>query len=155
MKKSIANFLLLLLFSAAVMADTTPNLTGTWRFDPAKSTNAKGLPADTVLTIRQLGDRVEMKYRSGDKDLSSGAYIADGQPRKTYHAKTEEAFVRVRWEKDGLVVRTNHVMRSDYGDVAPVTDTERWSLANNGQTLVCKTSDGKVLEFEKVAEAKK
>ncbi len=155
MKKSIAQFSVLLVLAATVMADTAPNLTGTWKFDPAKSTNAKGFPADTVLTIRQIGNRVEMKYTAGDKDLSSGAYIADGQPRKTRQAKTEQAFVRVRWQKDNLVVTTNHVMMSEIGDVAPVVDTERWSLANNGQRLVCKTSDGKVLEFEKVGEGKK
>ncbi len=155
MKKSLALIFLLVVFCAAVIAATTPNLTGTWKFDPAKSIGAKGWPADMVLVIRQFGNRVEMKYRSGDKELSSGAYIADGKPRKTYHAKTEDAFVRVDWQKDDLVVTTNHVMMSEIGDMAPVVDSERWSLANNGQTLVRKTSDGKVMEFEKVEEPKK
>jgi hypothetical protein len=155
MKKTFAQFFLLLGLAGALIAATTPNFTGTWKYDPAKSTGGKGLPADTVLVIHQYGDRVEMKYRAGDKDLSSGAYIADGQPRKTYHAKTEDAFVRVKWQNDDLVVTTNHVIMSEIGDVAPVTDTERWSLANNGQTLVRKSSDGKVIEFEKMPEPNK
>ncbi len=157
MKKSLTQFFLLLGLATAMMASSTPtpNFAGSWKYDPAKSTGAKGMPEDTVLVIRQFGDRVEMKYKSGDKELSSGAYIADGKPRKTYHARTESAFVRVRWQKDDLVVTTNHVMTSDFGDVAPAVDTERWSLENNGQVLVRKTSDGKVVEFEKMPEEKK
>ncbi len=155
MKKTITQFFLLLGLAAAVLAATTPNFTGTWKFDPAKSTGGKTWPADTVLVIRQFGDRVEMKYRTGEKDLSSGVYIADGQARKTYHARTDNAFVTARWKNNDLVVTTNYQIIWEMGDTAPVSDTERWSLANNGQTLVRKTSDGKVVEFEKQPEEKK
>ncbi len=155
MKKAVTQFFLLLWLAGAMMAATTPNLSGTWKFDPSKSTGGKTWPRDTVLVIHQFGDRVEMKYRAGDKDLSSGVYIADGQPRKTYHARTDNAFVQVRWKNNDLVVTTHYQIIWEMGDTAPVSDTERWSLANNGQTLVRKTSDGKVVEFEKQAEEKK
>ncbi len=151
--------LVILLASTALAAkkDTKPpDLSGTWQFDSAKSTGGRAdWTPDTILVIRQFGNRVEIDRRAADVQFSSDAYIVDGKDRQAYKTRADEAYLNAHWEKNGMVVMVHHVLNSEIGDVAPVRDVDTWTLADQGKTLIHKASDGKTFVFHKQATAGK
>jgi len=147
--------LVLLLASTAVAAvgPARPDFSGTWQFDPAKSSPKADWVPENTLVIRQVGDRLEMDRMAGDAQISTGAYITDGKSRPLYKTANEQVFITARWQKKDLVVTIDHIMPGELAD-SSMKDVDRWTLTDNGQTLVHTTSDGKKLVFHKVAGVK-
>ena len=145
--------LLMALVSSALAATgpSRPDFSGSWQFDPAKSSAGSDWAPENTLVIRQSGDRLDMERMAGEAQLWKGTYITDGKARPLYSTANEQAFLSARWQKKDLIVTVEHVMRSELAD-SSMKDVDRWTLGNDGQTLIHKTSDGKTLVFQKVSQ---
>jgi len=153
----LRNLLLVLALVSTVMAaagPSRPDFSGTWQFDPSKSSAKTDWSVENSLVIRQSGDRLEMDRMAGEAQLSTGAYNTDGKTRPLYKTPNEEAFLTARWSKKDLVVTVEHSSRGELAD-SSMKDVDLWTLADGGQTLIHKTSDGKTLVFHKVTGTKK
>ncbi|MFI5087778.1 MAG: hypothetical protein ACHP7I_05235, partial [Terriglobales bacterium] len=73
---------------------------------------------------------------------------------KLYVAATEEAYASVRWtSKYVLQVRMHHLVRNEIADT-DWTETDTWTLSDDGKTLTHRISDGKMLVYEKLQKDK-
>jgi hypothetical protein len=149
---------LLLLFalastSMAAAGPARPDFSGNWQFDAAKSSQNTDWIAENTLLITQSGDRLYMTRMAGENEIWRGAYITDGKARPLYKNANEEAFITARWMKKELLVIVEHSMRGELAD-SSMKDEDRWMLADTGQTLIHKTSDGKTLTFHKLPTEK-
>jgi len=139
--------------SMAAAGPARPDFTGNWQFDPAKSSTNTDWAAENTLVISQSGDRLYMTRLAGDAELWKGAYITDGKSRPLYKTANEETFITARWLKKELLVTVEHSMRGEIAD-SSMKDEDHWMLADAGQTLIHKTSDGKTLVFRKTPTEK-
>jgi hypothetical protein len=119
---------------------TTPDLSGTWKLNFAKSnvTRKDAFRPETI-TISTNGDTIQFHYGGEPKDRLH-TYIADGKERPlgTWTETDNYGTVRVAWEKSVLVIdRTDHWPTRD-----PVHSSERWRLSSDGRTLTMNPDSG-------------
>ncbi len=164
MHRRIAPLLLLLIISAAVLAQQTPakpNFTGIWNMDPAKS-NFGGLdgPKSARYLIRQLGSKLELQYES-EGQTTRVDVIPDGEERVLETGPDNENLARVYWQGAVLVFEGRY--RPMAGSNAPsIKYTSRWSLSPDKKVLSIErhiatemgNTDQKVVFEKQAAQAK-
>src|SRR5581483_4677015 len=125
----LRNMLVVVVLAAVAVAAVgpeRPDFTGTWQFDPSKSSAKTDWFPEQTLVIRQFGNRMEMDRMAGEAQLSTGAYITDGKSRPLYKTANEEAVITARWQKKDLVVTVEHMTRGEIAD-SSMKDVDRWS----------------------------
>ena len=143
---------MLALWAAMFPAKTGgPDFSGTWKYNPDKTTAHRAWTGDTVVVVRQSGQQISFDYYSGHENFAHESYTTDGKERPLYKTKTETAYARAHWEKSELQIATQHVY--DAQGTQESTDVDRWLLADGGKTLVNQLSDGKKVVFDKVNES--
>jgi hypothetical protein len=152
--------LLLALAVAGTMAaskDTLIDFSGTWKLNMRKSKGAPDWQPDTVLVVLQSPYQIHFAYfLNGDatQPFQNRDYVINGKEAKLYATANETAYVSVRrTNKKVLQVRTRHVVRGEVAD-ADWTETDTWTLSDDGKTLTNKLSDGKTIVYEKQAKDK-
>ena len=158
MNRVFRNALVTLLLALAVanaMADTKDeqvNFSGTWKLNMKKSKGAPDWRPDTVLVVLQSPHQIHFAYfLTGDaaQPFENHNYVTNGKEAQAYTTGTEMAYASVRWTgKRVLQVRLRHVVRAEVADT-DWTETDTWTLSNDGKTLINKLSDGKTIVYDK------
>ncbi len=138
----------LLLSVTLLAAMKSSDIAGTWKFVPGKSTGGYNFPPDTTLVVKQYGARTYFEYWANDHLFRRDDYATDGRSEKLYSTANETAVIAAKWRKNELQIVTQHVMENEIGSQS-FSETDRWILGDQGKSLTAKTSDGKVVVFER------
>lgn len=158
MSRAIRNVAALLILalatSGAMMAakDRPVNFSGTWKLNVKKSKGAPDWRPETVLVVLQSPYQVHFAYflnADVEKPFQGYDYVTNGKERQLYATGNETAFGSARWNNNNILqVRMRHVVRSEIADT-DWTETDTWMLSDDGKTLTNKSSDGKILVYDK------
>ncbi|HYN16026.1 MAG TPA: hypothetical protein VES66_09610 [Terriglobales bacterium] len=153
-RKAVGAMLLALLALGTVAAtkDKLVDFSGTWKLNMKKSNGAPDWRPDTVLVVLQSPYQIHFAYfLNGDatQPFENHDYVTNGKEAKLYGTGAETAYASVRWtSKRVLQVRMHHVVRSEVADT-DWTETDTWTLSDDGKTLINKSSDGKTIVYDK------
>jgi hypothetical protein len=145
--RGVVALALLAACASFAVVKSVPDLSGKWKLDRERSTGPSLRRAATALDITQRGDEVKFVYYSGGAATGSESFFADGVERKRYSTRVERAYVEVHWEKDDLVIVTQHVL--DAFGYQAYSETDSWLLSADRQTLTARLSDRTVLVYER------
>ena len=152
--------LLLALVAASAMAaskDRLVDFSGTYKLNMQKSKGAPDWRPDTVLVVLQSPYQIHFVYFLTSDAVSpfeSHDYVTNGKESKLYVVATEEAYASSKWtSKYVLLVRTRHLVRNEIADTE-WTETETWTLSEDGKTLVNRGADGKIIVYDKQQKEK-
>jgi len=158
--RNVLTTVLLALLAASAMAaskDRLIDFSGTYKLNMQKSKGAPDWRPDTVLVVLQSPYQIHFVYfLNGDavSPFESHDYVTNGKESKLYVAATEEVYASSKWtSKYVLLVRTHHLVRNEIADT-DWTETETWTLSEDGKTLVNRGADGKVLVYDKQQKEK-
>jgi hypothetical protein len=120
---------------APAQTAATPDLSGTWKLNLAKSKLDKHnkIKSQTItITITTSGDTIQFHYATDPKDLLY-TYVSDGKERPLgIWTENEDSSVKATWENSVLVL--------DQAVGPPgqlrIHSIDRWSLAADGKTLL-------------------
>jgi hypothetical protein len=124
----------LALIAASACLAATPDLSGSWKFNSAKS-DFGAFPAPSSLSQKvthaepKLTVAVKMTSDMGDLDLTS-SYTTDGKETTNPGFGGGETKSVAKWEGDILLVDT----KGSFGD-QPFTMKDRWTLSEDGKVL--------------------
>ncbi len=144
-------FALLCLASVAAGAQSVPYLGGDWKLDRDATTEDMRWNRTTNLHISQSEDDIRFDYYDGRHLLGSDVFVADGHERPRYVTRIERAYARARWNKSGLEILTRSFL--DLEGYRSYSMSDRWEISADGQQLVDKSSDGKVMVFTRMRDA--
>jgi hypothetical protein len=150
MKRLLLSIALSAAFSSPAPAQTaaTPDLSGTWKLNLAKSKLPKKLPtkAETI-RITTDGDAIQFHF-SGDPKNRVYTFVPDGKVRTVYLVEGKRRLgwgedpvelVKARWEKSFLVIEYDVKSGLDPADpvdsMAPWPASLYWSVSIDGKTL--------------------
>jgi len=158
--RSVAAALLLAAAAAGTMAaskDRQVDFSGTWKLNMQKSKGAPDWRPDTVLVVLQSPYQIHFVYfltSAAPTPFETHDYVTNGKESKLYTTGAETAYASVRWSsKYVLQVRMHHQVRSEIADT-DWTETDTWTLSDDGKTLTQKLSDGKMLVYDKQQKEK-
>ncbi len=158
-KKAAVMLLLTLVVVATTAADKRrlADFSGTWKLDMQKSRGAPDWRPDTVLVVLQSPYQIHFTYflnQDAKQAFENHDYVTNGKETKLYATGPEEAYASVRWtSKNVLQVRTHHLVRAEIADT-DWTETDIWTLSDDGKTLTNKLSDGKTIVYDRSAKDK-
>ncbi len=157
MKRTLIAFniaALFLIFSAAAIA-VSPDFSGTWTLDKAKSKNLSP-DMNQVMTVTQSGDKITLKTKlttdQGEADTSDSFDLSGKEfefttvlteSATTSSAGSEETLNKrstgkskrtVKRTTDGIEVKESLIYPSRNGEVT-VQITRKWMLSSDGKTL--------------------
>jgi hypothetical protein len=163
MNRGMKNFvpLVLVVFLAAgAMAagkDRLVNFSGTWKLNMRKSRGAPDWRPETVLVVLQSPYQIHFTYflnSDARQAFENHDYITNGKEQQLYATGNEIAYASVRWtSKSVLQVKLHHVVRSEIADT-DWTETDTWTISDDGKTLTNKLSDGKTIVYDKADQDK-
>lgn len=142
MKRTVLLIGLLTVVAAGAMAavaadDKTPDFSGTWKLDTAKSDFGQMPPPDSVtLTIDHKEPKLKVKNTTkggmrGDQE-SEANYTTDGK-ESTNTMGPMESKTTAKWDGKKLVMNTKASFQGN-----DVTITQTWDLSEDGKTLTQK-----------------
>jgi hypothetical protein len=148
-----------MLFLAMVIApamaaskDKPVDFSGTWKLNMSKSKGPPDWRPETVLVVVQTPYQIHFAYflnADTTQPFENHDFVPNGKEVKAYVTANEYAYVSTRWtNKNMLQVRLRHLVHAEIADTE-WTETDYWSLSDDGKTLTNKLSDGKVLVYDK------
>jgi len=141
----------------AASKDRQVDFSGTWKLNVKKSKGAPDWRPDTVLVVLQSPYQMHFIYflnADATQPFQNYDYVTNGKESKLYVTGTEQAYASVRWAgKNVLQVRTHHVVRAEIADT-DWTETDTWTISDDGKTLTNNLSDGKIIVYEKAEKDK-
>jgi len=136
----------------AASKDRQVDFSGTWKLNVKKSKGAPDWRPDTVLVVLQSPYQMHFIYflnADATQPFQNYDYVTNGKESKLYVTGTEQAYASVRWAgKNMLQVRTHHVVRAEIADT-DWTETDTWTISNDGKTLTNRLSDGKLIVYDR------
>jgi hypothetical protein len=144
---------LAVMFSALAQTTATPDFSGTWVLNAAKST----LPKDNTIKSQSIvidnkKSAIVFHYKTDGKK-STETYTPDGKKRVTVNMSSGQLSSSARWHDSVLVVESTLDIKIPNATVVvsglkPVVDT--WTLAADGRTLTHDAADHKeIYVYEK------
>jgi hypothetical protein len=131
-------------FSALAQNSTTPDLSGTWVLNPAKSTLGKDntIKAQTI-AIDYKKSTIVFHYKTDGKK-STESYTPDGQKRVSMDMSSGQLISKASWQDSALVIESTLQVKVPnvvvtVSGLKPIID--RWTLAPDGRTLSHETND--------------
>jgi len=138
--------------SPAASKDRQIDFSGTWKLNMKLSKGAPDWRPDTVLVVLQSPYQIHFTYflnADASKPFQNNDYVTNGKESQLYATGNETAYGSARWtSKNMLQIRTHHQVRAEVADT-DWTETDTWTLSEDGKTLTNKVSDGKVLIYDK------
>ncbi len=162
MNRAVRNAAAVMLLALLVAGTTAAskdrlNFSGTWKLNMQKSRGAPDWRPDTVLVVLQSPYQIHFTYflnQDAKQAFENHDYVTNGKETQLYATGAEIAYANVRWtSKSVLQVRTRHVVRAEMADT-DWTETDTWSLSDDGKTLINKLSDGKSIVYDRSAKDK-
>ena len=151
----MATVLLVVLAAAGAMAASKArevDFTGTWNLDMKRSKGAPDWRPETVLVVLQSPHQIHFTYflnKDARQPFESHDYVTNGKETKLYVTGNEEAYASVRWtSKNVLQVQTHHLVRHEIADT-DWTETDTWTISNDGKTLTNRLSYGKLIVYDR------
>ena len=133
-------------FGSFVFAQTasTPDLSGTWKLNLAKSkVSKKNANRSEFITITTSGDMIQFHYAADPKDRMY-TYTPDGKQHPLLiWAENDDSSVTATWKGSVLVIETT-IRTSKYEVIHSI---DRWSLSNDGRTLMVDPGPGSKLLY--------
>lgn len=133
-------------FSALAQNPVTPDLSGTWVFNPAKSTLRKdsAIKSETIV-IDYKKSTIVFRYKTDGKK-STETYTPDGQKRVATDMSSGQLISKTSWQDSVLVIESTLQVKVPnvvvtVSGLKPIID--RWTLAPDGRTLSHETDDPK------------
>jgi hypothetical protein len=133
-------------FSALAQNPVTPDLSGTWVFNPAKSTLRKdsAIKSETIV-IDYKKSTIVFHYKTDGKK-STETYTPDGQKRVATDMSSGQLISKTSWQDSVLVIESTLQVKVPnvvvtVSGLKPIID--RWTLAPDGRTLSHETDDPK------------
>ncbi len=128
------------------------DFSGTWKLNMTKSKGAPDWRPDTVLVVLQSPYQIHFIYflnADAPSPFETHDYVTNGKETKSYATGNEIAYSSARWtSKNVLQVRLHHLVRAEIADT-DWTETDTWTLSDDGKTLTQKLSDGKMVVYDK------
>ena len=158
-RNTVATLWLALAAAGALAAskDRQVDFSGTWKLNMQKSKGAPDWRPDTVLVVLQSPYQVHFVYflnAAAPSPFETHDYVTNGKEAQVYATGNEMAYASVRWtSKNVLQVRMHHVARAEVADT-DWTETDTWTISDDGKTLTEKLSDGKMLVYDKLQKDK-
>jgi len=134
-----------------------PNLSGTWKLNPAKSKVPKGADIGSgTIHIDCFGSTFRIDG-AGDAMDQSRTWIADGEEHSVMHVEPEgrqrgyDLIHIAYWKKASLVTEVNIHVNADAGSRASLPPrVVRWTLSKDGRQLSRESDDPKqILVYDK------
>jgi len=120
--------------SAPAQTAATPDFSGTWKLNLAKSKLDKHnkIKSQTI-TITTSGDTIQFHYANDPKNRLY-TYVTDGKERPVGIWTENDHYrgVKAAWENSVLVLE--EIIRIP--GQAPIHSIDRWSLSSDGKTLL-------------------
>jgi hypothetical protein len=158
-RNAVATLLLALAAAGAMAAtkDRQVDFSGTWKLNLQKSKGAPDWRPDTVLVVLQSPYQIHFAYflnADATQPFENQDYVTNGKEARAYATANEVAYASARWTgKNVLQVRLHHVIHAEVADT-DWSETDTWTLSDDGRTLTNKTSDGKIIVYDKQAKDK-
>jgi hypothetical protein len=126
--------------SAPAQTAPTPDLSGTWKLNLAKSKLDKHneIKSETI-TITSKDATIEFHYSTNGKERTE-TYTPDGKERATAEVKGGENVAKATWKKSVLVIEHAGYLKVS-GSLSSLNNseiyhfTDRWTLSSDGHTL--------------------
>jgi hypothetical protein len=138
---------LLAVFALPLLAQNsaTPDFTGTWVLNLAKSTLGDDTTKSETLEIANKKSTIVFHYKRDGKK-STDTYTPDGQDRVVQNMSSGQLISRARWQGMTLVIESTLKINMPnatliYKGGRPITDT--WTLSADGRTLTLQPNDPK------------
>ena len=142
-----------LMVSASAQTSVTPDLSGTWVLNIAKSSLAKETAIKTqAVMIESKKSEIVFHYKTDGKK-STETYTPDGKKRVSVNMSLGQLNSVASWRDSVLVVESTLDIKVPNATVVvtglkPVVDT--WTLSSDGRTLTHDANDHKeIYVFEK------
>jgi hypothetical protein len=141
-----STLVLAVMFSALTQTTAAPDLSGTWVFNPAKSTLAKDNKTKSETIVIDYKKSAIIFHYKTDGKKSTETYTPDGQKRVTENLSSGQLISKASWRDSVLVIESTLDIKVPGVTVAvtglkPVVDT--WTLAADGRTLTHDADDHK------------
>jgi hypothetical protein len=139
---AIVGLAILLVAPAFAQTPAPPDLSGTWKLNPAKSKVSKKTTLDPeTVVIKCAGASVEIATSSkGTQTLEM--FIADGKEHVDLNVPRAGQWTsKAEWKKSVLITEiVARVKGIDGGDFEIMHNTNRWTLSPDGRSLAEKVS---------------
>jgi hypothetical protein len=138
----LAAIALVAVLSTATVAqsEATPDLSGTWILNPAKSKVSKKVAPDPeMLVIKCAGASIAIATSSSGKQ-SLEMFIVDGKEHIKDLGAGARNYTKAEWKKSVLSTEfAGRVVGYAMGNFDVFTVKQRWSLSSDGLTLTSET----------------
>ncbi len=128
-----------------------PNLSGTWKYNPIRSTTLPAAGA-ALMVISHSGNHLHFSTFARDEEIGAEEFTVDGKERTRYSGKLGTGYARARFDKNGVLVVTTRVFL-DVEGTQSYSETDRWKLSDDGKTLTHTRTDDKVVVWDRQAES--
>jgi hypothetical protein len=133
-------------FSALAQKPVTPDLSGRWVFNPAKSKLSKDVTIGSeTIVITCPNSTIRFHFTTDGKE-STETYTPDGKDHMVKEFQGGQAFSKAQWKKSVLVTESSGrlVMPNSTADGYQVIhDRDRWALSSDGRVLTREVDDPK------------
>lgn len=133
-------------FSALAQNPVTPDLTGTWVFNLAKSKLSKHVTISSeTIVITCPNSTIQFHFTTDGKE-STETYTPDGKDHIVKEFPGGQLFSKAQWKKSVLVTESGGrlVMSNSPADgYEPIHDRDRWTLSSDGRALTREIDDPK------------
>lgn len=147
MKKSLLTQLLILVLAPVFLLSFTSlpdrvNFSGEWKLNPDKSDLGQFANfATTSIKTDQSNDAIIIARTApsfqGDENTTSETLTFDGKETATKLIGESSKKSKMKWTDDGQSFSITYTLNLDFnGQQMVIQGTEKWSLANDGKTLV-------------------
>jgi hypothetical protein len=129
----------------------TPDLSGTWVLNSAKSKVSKKVALDPeTLVIKCPGNSIEIALYSGGK-LELDTFVADGKDHAQDVGSGGQVYSKAQWKKSVLFTEMGgRVTGHGIGSYDFLIDKQRWSVSPDGLVLTRELEDPKeILVYDK------
>jgi hypothetical protein len=133
--------------SAAAVEPGPLGFAGRWRLDMARTKANRAETTASILEIQQSGQEIRVTSFNGERLLGTDVFITDGKDHKWYVSRIEKVYSRAELKKGALLIRKYSVL--DLFGYQSYTETDRWIVSPDGQTLTAELSDGNRLVYER------
>jgi hypothetical protein len=137
---------LVVIFPVVAQAIATPDFSGTWVLNSAKSTLAKDntIKSESIVIVYKKS-AIVFHYKTDGKKATE-TYTPDGQKRVTENMSSGQLTSKASWHDSALVIESTLDIKVPNVTVVvtglkPVIDT--WTLAADGRTLTHDADDHK------------
>jgi hypothetical protein len=133
-------------FSALAQNPVTPDLSGTWVFNRARSKLSKHVTIGSeTIVITCPNSTIQFHFTTDGKE-STESYSPDGKDHIVKEFPGGQLFSKAQWKKSVLVTEfgSRLVMPNSPADgYEPIENRDRWALSSDGRVLTREADDPK------------